>query len=130
MSDPTSDAGATAESERVVRAGRFELVDGDGVVRGVVGSLAPDAEDGFWPGVSLRDDRGRERVWVIVEPDGVSLSFDLGGNTVAQLGVADPGPEAVMPGPRLILCDPEGRVRMGWQVHLGGEVERLGSRSR
>ena len=113
----------------IVRARRFELVDDRGRVRAVLGNLVRYADDAFWPGLTLRNAHGRDRVWLMVHDLGPELCFDLGGNTVAEVGVLDPGPDTAVPGVSLTVCDADGAPVFGWHIDLQGDVEFRGPTS-
>lgn len=124
MCDGTSDSPDAPVD--VVRAGRFELVDDGGEVRAVLGNLALESDDDYFPGLTLRSAYGQDRVTLLVHPGGPDLEFWAAGNAVAVLGVVDEHHHAGAPGPRLVLCDEYGQVAFGWRVSPDGEVEALG----
>lgn len=126
MTDATNDPHAPLD---VLRARRVELVDDLGEARIVLGNLALDVDDDYWPGVAIRSPEGRDRAWLMLHADGVQLEFDMGGNVVAGLGVLDPGGESFDPGARLVLCDADGAVVVGWHISIDGTWERLSSRT-
>lgn len=127
MSDRTSDPSPAPAD--VVRARRFELVDEAGSVRAVFGNLARDSDADYWPGLTLRNASGRDRVWLMVHDLGPELVFDLGGNVVAVLEVLDPGTETSTPGVNLTVCDANGAPVFGWHVSVDGDIELLGPTS-
>src|SRR5688572_30612052 len=101
---------------QVLSARRFELVDGVGRVRAVLGNLAGSGAE--WnPGIALLDEDGHERVSLLLTDAGPILSFAEGGNVVFEQGVFDrehPGA-----GPFLVLCDRAGQP--SWGVRLDPE---------
>jgi hypothetical protein len=103
----------------VVRARRFELVDDLGNVRAVLGNLAHDPDADYWPGLTLRNAHGRDRVWLMVHNLGPELVFDMGGNSVVILEVHDPGTDASVPGVSLTVCDADAKPVYGWHVSVG-----------
>jgi hypothetical protein len=108
----------------VVRASRFELVDDDGKVRAVVGKMSGLDGRGFpMYGLSLRDHRDRERVWLAVDGNGPILGFDQAGNGVLQIGVNDDDSDVSLTGPYLSFCDPAGNEVVRWGVAPDGTLE-------
>lgn len=108
--------------EQVVRARRLEIVDAEGRVRAVVGDLAPaqSGSDDF--GLALLDNQGTCRAWLSLGPHGPAVGLDHSGNTVAEMGVADPGGDALGTGAYLVLSDPTGGLAIGWWVEEDGSV--------
>lgn len=113
----------------MIQARRFELLDDDGNARIVLRNLARHPDDGYWPGLVIRSPEGRDRVWLMLHSTGVDLEFDLGGNTVAVLGVLDPGEQTPYPGVHFVMCDPDGTPVVEWRVYDDGTWERIGSRT-
>ncbi|MDQ1437701.1 MAG: hypothetical protein QOK43_1330 [Acidimicrobiaceae bacterium] len=106
----------------VLAAGRFELVDPAGRVRAVVGDLATSAGE-WWPGVALVDEAGSERVQLVLTDLGPLVSFAEEGNVVLEAGVADRrSPEARLPGPFAVMCEPGGEAVCGLRVDGDGQV--------
>lgn len=116
MEKPTA-----AEVPDVLQAKRFELVDGDGAVRAILGRL-PGPED--WPvvGLAVLDGEGRARVWLALQPTGPNLTFDRGGNTGLDMGVDDDTPDTLRVGPYLYLAGPDGAPAAGWRVDDDGSA--------
>lgn len=94
----------------VVRARRFELVDDDGRTIAVLGDIggSPDAP---FVGLVLLDERGDKRLWVGLDHTGPSLMCATEGNAVLAVGVNDPEPDALLPGPYLQLMHTDGSRR-------------------
>jgi hypothetical protein len=109
----------------VVQAKRFELVDDFGVVPAVLGNLTLEADEDFYPGLSLRSAEGIERVALLVHPGGPDLEFIAAGNVVAAVGHMDIEGSHPDPGTRLVLCDSDGRPVVGWKVDSKGEAVDL-----
>lgn len=126
MTDATSPPSAPPD---LVQSRRFELVDDLGQARLVLGNLALEADDDYWPGLVIRDVDGHDRVRLMLHDNGVDLEFGIGGNTVAILGVIDPEGGFPDPGARLALCDLGGTPIVGWRVYADSTWERIGSRS-
>lgn len=126
MENPTA-----AEVPDVLRAHRIEVVDGDGRVRAVLGRL-PNHDAAAPPvyGASLLDADGEHRAWLVLLPTGPSLSFDLGGNQVLELGVDDATADAVRVGAYLYLNGPDGSRALGWHVDADGSVSAVDGRAR
>jgi len=118
MSSPGDDGGGAVG---IVRARRLEVVDADGVVRAVVGDLATPPRGGVF-GIALLGSQGQPRVWMEVDGQGPALVFDQGGNDVVELGVDDPGADALHVGAYLHLSRPDGRPALGWRVEEDGSV--------
>ncbi|MGH3369596.1 MAG: hypothetical protein ACRDPR_06315 [Nocardioidaceae bacterium] len=116
MEKPTA-----AEIPDVLRARRFELVDGDGAVRAVLGRL-PGPDD--WPvlGLAVLDGEGRARAWLALDPTGPGLVFDNGGNAGLDMGVDDAVADDLRVGPYLYLAGPDGAPVVGWRVDEDGSV--------
>lgn len=93
-------AGKTRAPE-VIRAQRFELVDAEGRLRGVVGSTV-DAS----VAVALYDEKGRGRAGLALFPDGSPglVLFDEKGKPRATLALL---PDS---GPGLVLLDEKGEA--------------------
>lgn len=110
----------------VVRASRFEVVDGEGRVRAVLGML--DTVPGRDPdvGLVLLDQQGRRRLWVAIEPTGPVVVVDQDGNIAVELGVHDVIDEAGHVGAYLVVADRDGRAVAGWRVEDDGTVTDLG----
>ncbi|MBI2168935.1 MAG: hypothetical protein HYU28_05470 [Actinobacteria bacterium] len=100
----------------VVRAHRFEVVDAEGVTRAVLGSLDHPSGDGGW-GLGLYE-RDGERGWLATGPLGPGLAFVSAGNEVVAVGIVE-GPDAAIPGPRLVLCDADGFPILSLHVPAG-----------
>jgi hypothetical protein len=113
----------------VVRARRFELIDDSGRVRAVLGNLAREGDDAYWPGLALRDASGRDRVSLMVHNLGPELAYDFGVNIVIVLGVLDPGTEGPVPGVNLTVFDADGRPVLGWHGNADGAVDFRGPTS-
>jgi hypothetical protein len=125
MSHPYDDEDQPAT---VVRATRFEVVDGQGRTRAVLGRLADEEPEGppapF--GLALLDEQGRARVWCGLVAEGPVLLLDQDGNAVVQLGVDDATPDALHVGAYLHLADRRGTPRVGWRVEEDGSVVAVG----
>jgi hypothetical protein len=106
--------------EEVLRARRFELVDGTGAVRAVLGELSTGGGAAF--GLALVGVSGRPRVWIEVGDQGPALVFDRDGNAVLQLGVDDPAADALHVGAYLHLSDEQGRPALRWRVEDDGSA--------
>src|SRR5688572_14401927 len=102
----------------VLRARRFELVDGEDRVRARL-VVEPRQEGGPLAdrvGLELFDSRGSARGWLVDEgAAGVQLALAVGGNLVLILHAASPTIE-VDGGVSIALCDPTGAVVLGWEV--------------
>lgn len=109
-----------------MRASRFEVVDGEGRVRAVLGLL--DTVPGGDPdvGLVLLDQQGRRRLWVAIEPTGPVVVVDQDGNIAFELGVHDPDDEGGHVGAYLVVADRDGRPAAGWRVDDDGTVTDLG----
>ena len=117
MAEPT---GAPPD---VVQAHRFELLDRNGQIRGVIGEL-PTPEDGPPPvGVALFDESGNQRVFVSLDKTGPKLAFDHHGNNVLELGVNDETDDALAVGAYALATDGGGTPRVAVRVHDDGGVE-------
>lgn len=116
--------GTDRPQQAVVRAERFELVDGDGCVRAVLGALAAPGEDAAdVVGIELRDRSGAARAWLTFEEGwGAQLCLAERGNQVLLLDVVDATPAAAEPGPSVRLCDPTGTPVLEWRVTGDGRV--------
>lgn len=104
---------ARTEAPEVIRAQRFELVDGEGRVRGALEVGLPDDS----PGLILLDDKGELRAGLGLLPDGgprLELS-DEKSQTRAAVGVTDLEATATGEARRtaessVVLFDREGKV--------------------
>lgn len=116
--------GTDGPQQAVVRAERFELVDGDGRVRAVLGALAAPGEDAAdVVGIELRDRSGAARAWLTVEEGwGAQLCLAEQGNQVLLLDVVDATPAAAEPGPSVRLCDASGTPVLECRVTGDGRV--------
>lgn len=101
------------EPEETLRAHRYELVDDHGNTRAVLGRLGDHEGEGFY-GLGLFDTTGT-RVSFVTGPLGPHLSVISGGTQVVVLGV-DEGEDAVLPGAKLVLCDPSGTPFLSLRV--------------
>ena len=81
---------------RTIRAERVEIVDKTGRVRVVLGKLGKGEGDVF--GIVVRDENGRDRVWLVQDGAAAAVGLDHGGDTVASVSVGA-GP------PRLWLAE-------------------------
>lgn len=108
----------------VVRARRFEVLDGSGRTRAVLGDLHPEAEGGCSPGLALRSAQGSERAVLVLDAEGPGLHFALDGDDALSLGVDDVGTQAVRSGPYLELLGRDGAVAQGWRLHGDRLVEQ------
>jgi hypothetical protein len=109
------------EPTEVVRARRFELVGDDGRTIAVLGDLGGTPDAPFF-GLALLDERGGKRLWIGLDHTGPSLMCATEGNAVLALGVNDPEPDCMLPGPyiqlmhldgsrrALVWCAPDGAV--------------------
>ena len=80
-----------AEATGVVRATRVEVVDGEGRVRAVLGTLHADDDDEV-VGLVLRDRSGRDRAWLVVMSDGAAeVAVEHAGNVVASVTASADG---------------------------------------
>lgn len=89
----------------ILQAKRFELLDDDGQTRAVMGRLGEHEGEGFY-GLGLFDTTGT-RVEFVTGPCGPLLTVMAGGTEVLLFGI-DEGEDAVLPGAKLVLCDPQG----------------------
>lgn len=115
-----------ADDRAPVRSERFELVDGRGRVRAVLGDVG--AADAYVPGLALLDGLGRRRSWYALFVAGPSLSFDADGNEVLNLGVSDDRDSSddardYDPAGYLVLSDGDGRPRLRLRVRRDGTSE-------
>ncbi|HUP68625.1 MAG TPA: hypothetical protein VM142_02300 [Acidimicrobiales bacterium] len=108
--------------EQVVRTQRLEIVDAEGRLRAVVGDLAPAQSDSPDFGIALLDEHGARRAWLSLGPHGPMVGLDHSGNTVAEMGVTDPGGDALGTGAYLVLSDNTGGLAIGWWVEEDGSV--------
>jgi hypothetical protein len=111
----------TLSSAPVVRTQRLEVVDDEGRVRVVIGNLAGEAEEGCFPGVSLRTEEGTPRAELVVTDDGPALTFSLAGHDVLVAGVDDPDLAMARGGPYVELLHHSAQVAAGWRL-AGDEV--------
>lgn len=116
------------ESPGVRRAERFEVVDGQGRVRAVLGLLDGPAPAGQLVGLELRDVSGQPRATVAVGDDGAWMLLELEGNARLHLGVYDPASDALNTRVFLYLCDADGRPVTGWRVTDEGRAEPVEER--
>lgn len=104
------------DDTEVVRARRFELIDGSGRVRAVLGSTPRrgDQEEVF--GLELFDSHRSARAWLSHEERfGAQLAFAISGNQVLIIGTSDL--EADIPaGARVTVCDLEGASVIDWHM--------------
>jgi hypothetical protein len=104
----------------VQSARRFELLDASGRVRAVLGDLSPSTSSDWFPGISLLDEEGHERLSLMLTASGPLLSFAEGGNVALELGLHDLAfPETTNAGPFVVLCDHRGRAR--WAVRIDAD---------
>jgi hypothetical protein len=96
-----------------LRVGRLEVVDDRGRVRVVVGGVGGDD---YSPGVAIHDPQGGERATLALFEPGPCLAFSLRGNDALLLGVDDPDPLAMAPGPYVSLLHEGVDVAIGWRV--------------
>lgn len=80
-------------------------MDEDGQTRAILGHLGEHEGEGFY-GLGLFDTTGT-RVSFVTGPFGPHLTMIAGGTEVLLFGI-DEGEDAVLPGAKLVLCDPEG----------------------
>lgn len=78
-----------AEASDVVRTRRIEVVDDEGQVRVVLGYLGEG--DGPVYGMSLRDEHGHERLWVLHDRADAEVGLCHRGNIAAALTVSEWG---------------------------------------
>jgi hypothetical protein len=78
-----------AEASDVVRTKRVEVVDERGAVRVVIGLITAGEEEVV--GIVVRDERGRDRAWLLHRGASAEVGLDHGGDTAAALAVADDG---------------------------------------
>lgn len=114
-----------ASSTRSIRAHRFELIDGRGRVRAVLGDVG--GPDSYVPGLALLDGLGHQRACLALFPHGPSLAFVVGGNDVLNIGVMDG--EAASddlsehdPTAYIVLSDGLGSPRASIRVHHDGRT--------
>lgn len=77
-----------------LRTQRLQVVDEEGCVRVEIGLLGPAlTPDEEVRGVVVKNDRGRDRLWMVTVGDGncASIGLDFEGETVASLSVGDHG---------------------------------------
>ena len=74
---------------KTVRAQRIEVTDDKGRVRLVLGRLG-DSGHGVY-GLAVRDDRGRDRCWVVQDGAAAEIGLDHDGNMVIAMRVSDDG---------------------------------------
>lgn len=91
-----------AEAIEVMQVKRLELIDGDGVVRGVLGTRDDGSDAGFHQAyLDLASPDGEVHATLLCEGDTAALEFWEGGNSVAYLGSNRDGVA------KLILSEPE-----------------------
>lgn len=118
----------TGSEPNVVRAERFELVDRQGRVRAVLGTLASDEAGHDVVGLELRDGSGSARAWLAFEDGwGTQLCFAEGGNQVLLVDLVEDTAAAAAPGPAIRLCDATGEPVVEWRVTGAGEVLTRGT---
>lgn len=100
----------------VVRARRFELIDGSGRVRAVLGSTARSGDQEEVFGLELFDSHGSARAWLSHEERfGAELAFAISGNQVLIIGTSDL--EADIPaGARVTVCGLDGTPVIDWHM--------------
>lgn len=110
----------------VVQAHRFELIDREGRMRGLLGEL-PNPDEGAPPifGICLFDTQLERRVYLSLDDTGPSLAFDAEGNNVLQLGVNDDVPDVMKPGAYAWVADATGNPVVGVRVSSTGECESI-----
>lgn len=99
------------QRRRVVRGREVELTDDNGVVRFRAGFLGTDRTDtaiGEVWGLEVYDEWGRARLAMQHCLHGAVVALKFRGNQVLVVGVNDPAPDVVVPGPYVVLCDPDG----------------------
>jgi hypothetical protein len=94
----------------VVRTTRLEVIDRNGRVRVVIGTLANDDydEDDDTIGVSIRDARGRERLVLTTDDKTCAASVTGSGNNVAGIDADGRGSVSVY------VAAPDGTVVQSW----------------
>ena len=110
-----------ASADQVVRARKFELVDREGRVRGVLGDL------GFGSvGMSLRDGEGILRVGLSVVPDGraVVSFFHKDGKPRAALGVGPNGSPAML----LTRGDGKRQIELAYAADGGARLRMVATK--
>lgn len=114
MAKHTNDEGA----DEVVEAPGFMVRDPQGRTRMFIGDLSNT--DGDWlPGVAIYDERGSERVSLLLGSAGPVLSYAEHGDTRLEVGVVDRGGEGTAPGPYLVAVGEHGET--AWSVRVNDE---------
>ena len=109
-SDGASASQEKSDSDRVVRAGRFELVSPDGTVRARI-SMDPDG-----PMIRLLDSKGLDQVTLLAFKDGKSRISIIGPSGFVQSGLYAIGAERA----GLVIGDEEGNTRVSCDSHRTG----------
>jgi hypothetical protein len=105
-----------------MRGERFEVVDGDGAVRAVLGPL-----DGGGIGLALFGADGVERLRLAVDDESTALTLTVDGNIVFAAGWLAPGGDVVRPGGYAVVADADGTPTAGWRVHDDGTITGPGA---
>jgi hypothetical protein len=104
-----------------MRDERFEVVDGDGRVRAVLGPLAEQEV-----GLALYAGDGRERVRLVVDDDAAALTLTAAGNVVVEAGWLEPFGDVVRRGGYLFVADADGVPVRGWRIDASGTITPFG----
>jgi hypothetical protein len=100
----------------VVRAKRFELIDGSGRIRAVLGSTPRSGHQEEVFGLELFDSHGGARAWLSHEERfGARLAFAISGNQVLIIGTSDLDAD-IPAGARLTVCDLDGAPVIDWHM--------------
>jgi len=92
-------------TSKIVRTERVEVVDSDGRVRVVIGTI--DAGTGM-VGVTVLDSDGRERGFIVTDEGGAEAGVSALGNNLACIRATDDGDVTAF------LADPKGNVLDWW----------------
>ena len=114
----------------VVRSRRFEVVDGEGRVRAVLGETTSVWAAKPALGLELLDAAGHPRLAVLLTSFGPSLTVSAAGNIVAALGHDDPHAEVEGAGAFLQLMTADGAPAALWWVEADGRIREEFGHSR
>lgn len=108
----------TTGAPEVVEAPGFMVRDPQGRTRVFIGDLS-GTDDAWRPGVAIYDERGSERVSLLLGSEGPVLSYAEHGDTRMEIGVVDRHGEGTVPGPYPVALGEDGET--AWSVRVNGE---------
>ena len=107
--------------QEVVRTRRVEVIGSDGRAQLVLGDLSHPDQPNEIHGVAVLGEDGSRRAWLAVNREGVSLTFDRGGNAVFEVNIEDGTGDSTVSGVIVQASDVDGRPVIGLHVHDDGE---------